>query len=78
MPLKEKGIMTSRNTEHDCHVKFKEDVKTEKPQTESPEPAPSQISIPPPTLPCQVKDEIELLRAGLLNKHGDHLKHAKK
>ncbi|PIO64839.1 hypothetical protein TELCIR_13514, partial [Teladorsagia circumcincta] len=31
------------------------------------------VTAPPPAIPCKIKDEVELLRAGLRNKHGDHV-----
>ncbi|EYC02852.1 hypothetical protein Y032_0097g2975 [Ancylostoma ceylanicum] len=74
-----KGIIAPpQHPVHKNHVKFGEDVKPEddeeKPRAVSPAPPPSEITAPPPAVPCKIKDEVELLRAGLVNKHGDHLK----
>ncbi|VDP14937.1 unnamed protein product [Heligmosomoides polygyrus] len=80
MPTTKKGIMTEPHAVHNHHVKFDEGVKPEddeeetKRRSKSPAPLPSEVAAPPPAIPCAVKDEIELLRAGLRNKHGDHLK----
>ncbi|VDL73929.1 unnamed protein product [Nippostrongylus brasiliensis] len=83
MPTSRKGIMTEPNTVHNHHVKFGDDVKPDeeeqvKRRSKSPAPHPSEVSAPPPAEPCKIKDEVGLLRAGLLNKHGDHLKHTEK
>ncbi|VDM76946.1 unnamed protein product [Strongylus vulgaris] len=78
MASEHKGIMTASHSSHKNHVKFGKDVKTEEedhPRSVSPPPRPDEIAAPPPAEPCKIKDEIELLRAGLVNKHGDHLKH---
>ncbi|KAK6738692.1 hypothetical protein RB195_020667 [Necator americanus] len=77
MATSPKSIMTPAHAHHKNHVKFGEDVKPEaesKPRPVSPAPPPSEITVPPPAVPCKIKDEVELLRAGLVNKHGDHLK----
>ncbi|CAJ0604725.1 unnamed protein product [Cylicocyclus nassatus] len=77
MASEHKGILTQHST-HKNHVKFGEEVKTdeeEHPRPVSPPPKPDEIAAPPPTEPCKIKDEVELLRAGLVNKHGDHLHH---
>ncbi|KAK5965790.1 hypothetical protein GCK32_013421 [Trichostrongylus colubriformis] len=79
-----KGIMTEPKAVHNHHVKFGEDVKLyeveeeEKSRPSSPAPDPSEVTAPPPAIPCKIKDEVELLRAGLRNKHGDHVKHHNK
>ncbi|VDO77198.1 unnamed protein product [Haemonchus placei] len=51
--------MTEPKVVHNHHVKFA---------------ARFQVTAPPPAIPCAIKDEVELLRAGLRNKHGDHVK----
>ncbi|XGW07759.1 hypothetical protein V3C99_010701 [Haemonchus contortus] len=60
---------------HKNHVQFGSDVKTEpKIRAISPAPKPHEVTAPPPSMPGAIKDEIELLRAGTLNKHGDRVK----
>ncbi|EPB70882.1 hypothetical protein ANCCEY_10027 [Ancylostoma ceylanicum] len=56
--------------------KFGEGTKTEpKPSRPlSPAPKPHEVTAPPPSLPGAIKDEVELLRAGNVNKHGERLK----
>ncbi|PIO73941.1 hypothetical protein TELCIR_04066 [Teladorsagia circumcincta] len=60
---------------HKNHVQFGKDVKTEpKIRAISPAPPPHEVTAPPPALPFAIKDEVELLRSGTLNKHGDRVK----
>ncbi|VDL63283.1 unnamed protein product [Nippostrongylus brasiliensis] len=61
---------------HKNHVQFGDDVKEprERPAALSPAPRPSEVTIPPPAANFVIKDEVELLRSGTLNKHGDRLK----
>ncbi|VDM60159.1 unnamed protein product [Angiostrongylus costaricensis] len=60
---------------HANHVKFAADVNT-KPKAKpiSPPPKPSEVTAPPPSIPFAIKDEVELLRSGALNKHGNRVK----
>ncbi|VDO14614.1 unnamed protein product [Haemonchus placei] len=80
MPGTKKGIMTEPKVVHNHHVKFGDDVKPDEDEKDehsrppSPAPDPSEVTAPPPAIPCAIKDEVELLRAGLRNKHGDHVK----
>ncbi|KAJ1365001.1 hypothetical protein KIN20_025205 [Parelaphostrongylus tenuis] len=60
---------------HKKRVQFAADVITKpKPKAISPPPKPSDVSAPPPSEPFALKDEVELLRSGTLNKHGNRVK----
>ncbi|VDO80204.1 unnamed protein product, partial [Heligmosomoides polygyrus] len=64
---------------HKNHVQFGQDVRTEpKVRAISPAPPPHEVTAPPPSMPFAIKDEVELLRAGTLNKHGDRVKSQRK
>ncbi|KHJ75528.1 hypothetical protein OESDEN_10053 [Oesophagostomum dentatum] len=73
---KKGGLSVPNAPQHKNHVKFGEDVNTgPKPiRALSPAPKPDEVTAPPPTDPTVHKDEVELLRAGNLNKHGDRVK----
>ncbi|KJH43101.1 hypothetical protein DICVIV_10903 [Dictyocaulus viviparus] len=60
---------------HKNHVKFADNVKPEqRVKTISPPPKSCEVTAPPPSLPFAIKDEVELLRSGTLNKHGERVK----
>ncbi|KAJ1360688.1 hypothetical protein KIN20_019720, partial [Parelaphostrongylus tenuis] len=69
-PLKQKSTCV-----HEKRVRFAADVKTDpKPKAISPPPKPSDVTAPPPSVPFAIKDEVELLRSGTVNKRGGRVK----
>ncbi|CAJ0606033.1 unnamed protein product [Cylicocyclus nassatus] len=73
------ALSPSGSPQHKNHVKFGEGVNTEpKPlRAVSPAPKPHEVTAPPPP-PGAIKDEVELLRAGNVNKHGNRVKSGSK
>ncbi|ETN71348.1 hypothetical protein RB195_020668 [Necator americanus] len=73
---KKSALSPSNAPQHKNHVKFGADVKTDPkpPKALSPAPPPHEVTAPPPSIPGAIKDEVELLRAGNVNKHGERLK----
>uniref|UniRef100_A0AAF5PYT9 Uncharacterized protein n=1 Tax=Wuchereria bancrofti TaxID=6293 RepID=A0AAF5PYT9_WUCBA len=66
-----KGILSHGNS-HQAHVKIIAEDKVQNPSPPCPPPSPSSVTAP--KVSVGAKDEIELLRAGAKNIHGQQIK----
>ncbi|CAD5232292.1 unnamed protein product [Bursaphelenchus xylophilus] len=64
------GILSKGSASKDAHVKI--DAPEQTKRTNEAPPAPNQVTAP--KVDFVIKDEVELLRAGIMNKHGEHVK----
>ncbi|CAD5223659.1 unnamed protein product [Bursaphelenchus okinawaensis] len=68
---KTSSIMTSKSSvPKDTKIKFEAPEQTRK--TNDAPPAPGQVTAE--KVNFEIKDEVELLRSGVMNKHGEHVK----
>lgn len=65
------GILSQRSD-----VKVEKNVKIDAPanSTKTHEAAPAPKEVTAPVVQFAIKDEVELLRQGIMNKHGEHVK----
>ncbi|KAM3718347.1 Aminopeptidase [Dirofilaria immitis] len=67
-----KGILSSRSNTYKAHVKIIADERVQNSVPITPPPSPSSITAP--KVSADAKDEIELLREGAKNIHGQQIK----
>ncbi|TKR71748.1 hypothetical protein L596_019297 [Steinernema carpocapsae] len=69
------GILSHGEHKNNHHVTINAPPENEaKRSARDPSPAPDPTNVTAPVVNFAIKDEIELLRAGVMNKHGQHVK----
>ncbi|KAH7700538.1 Protein ZK84.5 [Aphelenchoides avenae] len=66
-----KGILSTNPPKRDAHVTITAPEPT--PRTRDPTPPPPPTQVTAPAVNFAIKDEVEMLRAGAKNRHGDNV-----
>ncbi|KAI6190190.1 hypothetical protein M3Y97_00089800 [Aphelenchoides bicaudatus] len=68
------GILSTGQKNPSARVTLNAPDGKERKATDKVDPAPLPSNVSAPVVNAQVKDEVELLRQGVMNKHGQHVK----
>jgi len=68
------GILHSGPQNKDAKVTINAPAGKERSTKDHPAPPPNPAQVSAPIVNAPVKDEVELLRQGIMNKHGEHVK----